>query len=465
MRHRPDHRLAGLLALLVLVVSGPWYGSGLANEQPRAALAAALVEEGTIEIGAYTDVLNVDYSIRDGRIYSDKAPGSSLLFVPVYAALDAGGLDLRDDTEAVLTVQAFVLSTLPLAALASLIVLRTRRYSPTIAAATSASIVFGSMLLPFSTLGFGHVLAGFLGLLAVDLLDRSEGRSALLNAAGAAAGLAVLVEYPMVIVALVVVVTAWRRHGTGAAVRVVIGGLPLAAVLLGYHHVAFGNPFHTPYRYAQVFEGEFPGVGVRPPDPVDLVRTLLGERGLWTLTPVSLIALRGFHTRRLLNLHDASQRAIAATVLVGFLLVPAMWVDDLAGTWGGFSPGPRFVVPALPFLAWPLARTIARLPRLSALAATISVAMMTIATAFDPLPPDSSFSDNPAVVHWGGRIRDLDVRPNAFADAFGPVGYLGHLTIVAIALVLIWRTLQPDEPTTDQATGANGHGGATTLEW
>ena len=463
MPDRPDHRLAALLALLVLVVSGPWYGSGLANEQPRAALAAAIVEQGSIEIGAYESILNVDSSIRDGRIYSDKAPGPSLLFVPAYAVIDAIGLDLREDTEAVLFLQAFVLSTMPLAAIAAVLVLRTRRYNLGIAAATAASIVFGSMLLPFSTLGFGHVLAALLGLLAVDMLDRSEGRSGFLNAAGAFAGLGVLVEYPMVIVAAVVVVTAWRRHGWTAALRVAAGGLPFAVMLLGYHQLAFGNPFHTPYRYAQVFEGEFPGVGVRPPDPFDLARTLLGERGLWTLTPISLVALRGFYTRRYLRAADASQRAIAGVVLGGLLLVPAMWVDDLAGTWGGFSPGPRFIVPALPFLAWPLARTIARFPRISALAAAISVGTMSVAMIFDPLPPDSSFSDNPAVVHWAGRVRDLDVRGNAFADAFGPIGYVGHLTIVAITAVLIWRTLQPDDPGADPANGPTDGMGSATL--
>ncbi len=446
MQDRPDRRLAALLALLVLLVSGPWYGSGLADEQPRAALAAAIVESGSIEIGPYVEVLNIDPAIRDGRIHSDKAPGSSLLFVPFYAALSPTGLDLRDDTEAILAVQAFVLSTVPLAGIAALIVLRTRRYSPTVAAATSASIVFGSMLLPFSTLGFGHVLAAALGLFAVDLLDRSRGRSGLLNAAGAVAGLGVMVEYPMIIIAAVVMVTAWRRHGPVAAVRVAVGGLPFALLLLGYHQLAFDNPFHTPHRYSQELDGEFTGIGIRLPDPGTLIRTLVGERGLWVLTPISLIGLRGLHTRRYLTSEQASQRAIAGSVLVAFVLIPAMRVDDLAGTWGGFSPGPRFVVPALPFLAWPVARTIVRFPRLCCVAATISIATMSIATAFDPLPPDASFSDDPALVHWGGRILDLDLRPNAFVDAFGPMGILGHLTIVAIALTLIWRTLEPERP-------------------
>src|SRR5512147_103924 len=75
----------GLLALFVLPVF-PHLPS--ANEFSRWALTAAIVERGSFEIQPEITLLGdriIDVAMVDGKLYSDKAPGGSLLAVPAYA--------------------------------------------------------------------------------------------------------------------------------------------------------------------------------------------------------------------------------------------------------------------------------------------------------------------------------------------------------------------------------------------
>ncbi|HEU4734228.1 MAG TPA: hypothetical protein VFT22_40330, partial [Kofleriaceae bacterium] len=62
-----------------------------ANELPRAYLVRAIVEDHTFAIdrGVATWGATADVSPSGGHLYSNKAPGSSLLAVPAYAAVRA----------------------------------------------------------------------------------------------------------------------------------------------------------------------------------------------------------------------------------------------------------------------------------------------------------------------------------------------------------------------------------------
>ncbi len=430
------YRLEALIAVLVFVAVAPWMGNGLSNESPRVALAAALVEDRSVEITTYQEILFDDYSIKDGRFYSDKAPGTSLLFAPVYAVGKVFGLDVVDSTGEVKFVAKLMLSALPAAILAGLIARRTRDRGTKVSTAVALVLTFGTLLLPFSTVAFGHELAALLGFSATMAAFPARPRRSTAALSGALVGLAVVVEYPMAIVALVLLVavatTDGRRLGWFVA-----GAVPFAVVLLSYHWVAFDNPFHTPYRYAAVFEGEFPGVGIGWPDSSVLAGTLIGERGLFVLTPVVLLAAIGFFLR-----HEGARSELRSSVVivVAFAIVPSVWVDQAAGAIGGYSPGPRFVIPALPFLAIPLAQAFSKWPRVAIGASIISIATMTLATLTDPLAPDDQGTT--ALEHWVTRAFDGDFRQNVLVEALGPAGLAIHLTLVVIVGVLLFQAVR-----------------------
>ena len=72
--------------------------------------------------------------------------------------------------------------------------------------------------------------------------------------------------------------------------------------------------------------------------------------------------------------------------------------------WGGQAPGPRFLVPALPFLALPLAMALRSRPLVVAGVGTVSVAVMTLATITDPLTGEEH-----GIAAWWTLARDSDL--------------------------------------------------------
>src|SRR3954447_1029177 len=79
-----------------------------------------------------------------------------------------------------------------------LLVRRTgERLEPGYGTAAAATLGLCTMVLPFSTLYFGHVLAALLGFAAFALLWRGGGRLRSVFLAGAVAGLAFATEYPL----------------------------------------------------------------------------------------------------------------------------------------------------------------------------------------------------------------------------------------------------------------------------
>ena len=83
--------LAGLLAFLYLYPFPYFEDMRSANELPRIYLTSAMVDEGrfAIDTGVRAHGATVDVSPSGGHHYSNKAPGSSMLAVPVYVLVKA----------------------------------------------------------------------------------------------------------------------------------------------------------------------------------------------------------------------------------------------------------------------------------------------------------------------------------------------------------------------------------------
>ena len=106
---------------------------------------------------------------------------------------------------------------------------------------------------------------------------------------------------------------------------------------------------------------------------------LVANRGLLVLTPVIVAALAGVVLLRR-GRHRTEANVIIAVAAVYFVYNAGYWL-----TFGGGTPGPRFLIPALPFVAVGLAPAYRRFPAVTLALAIPSAVFMVVAALTFPL--------------------------------------------------------------------------------
>lgn len=421
-----------LAAAIVRQESGP-------NQAAHYALVRALAS-GTAEIDPRE---TIDAAFVDGRYYAAKAPGLAMLVVPWYAVLRVAGL--QDDPRASVARYRGRLWQLTLAGavlpwLVLLVLMRSaaERVAPGWGTAAAVLLSTGTLLLPFATLLFAHLLSAALGFLAFWLLLRTRDRASPwwhVTVAGGVAGVAVVVEFGLALVAAVLGCLAVGLAGGGRLRRgAAYAGGVLAGVtpLLAYNTWAFGSPATLSYTNAltapagegapAVGANEEGLYGVTLPGLREAMSLLFSEKGLLVVSPLCAIALAGLPL-----LWRAGRRAealVCAAVPAAFLVYNAAYYLPF----GGQGPGPRFLVPALPFLVLPLVAALRAWPLPVAGVGVASAGVMTLATVTGPVTGVEH-----GIELWLERLGD-----GAFVDSpvGPPAGALAFTLLVGAALVL-----------------------------
>jgi hypothetical protein len=379
-----------------------------------------------------------------GHFYSVKAPGLPALTLPAYLALDGLGArplarDLArnaretdhprwsfeggteppfgefgsrprlarqtwDTIEAgapMIWALTLVGAVVPAVLLLLLVRWVAERIEPGYGTAAAITLGLGTIVMTFASEYFSHAIAAALGFAAFALLFRErEGpaRLGLVGVAGLLAGIAVSFEYPLALVGAVLFVYALARtdamrgrvrRGAAYAAGAVAGAVPA----LLFNLWALGSPLRFAYGDAVVRAGQSghaevglndDGVfGITLPDPEAALDLLVSSRGLLTLTPVIAIAAVGVYLMYRKG-RVAEARVIAAVAAVHFLYNAGYWLPM-----GGGTPGPRFLIPALPFLALGLACAYRRLPAVTLALAIPSAVFMVVGTLTFPLIGDN----------------------------------------------------------------------------
>lgn len=347
-----------------------------ANVSSRMFLTLSLVGYGDLSIDRYA-ARTIDKAESRGKLYSDKAPGLSLLAVPVTALLWRPIIAYdRDHTRPPADAQASgwppayelftYFATLSTSALitaisvAALFLLALNVFgNPGGATLVALAYGFATPAFGWATAFLGHapamglVVTGFACLHFLRHPGPAVRRDYLLVIAGAAClTWAVVTEFTAAPVALAVAVYGFTRTTFGKdqllllAACALVTGLAFALPLLIYNNLAFGAPWRLGYQSVQGFPGTKQGfLGLGNPSLNVLFEIIGGaRRGILLICPLLLLVPVGLIHMSMLG----EQRRLA--ILITFIVAYYLLLNSSYYYWdGGWSTGPRHITGMLPF--------------------------------------------------------------------------------------------------------------------
>ncbi len=402
------YRLRALLLFSVIFISYAYFYEGAGwNQNSRLDMVRAIVEQGTLRIDAFHQNTE-DKAFANGHYYSDKAPGLALLAVPMAEILRALNIDSASPRGLVDLAYFLTVFTvaLPMAAACVCLFWIAMTLGASVNAAAFGAVALGlaTPMWAYSTLFWGHALAAACLVFAFACALKLRGGASFASdifwgfALGVTAGWATVTEYPSApasaMVAGLALALVWR-DGMLRRWRVLLaigaGALPCVLALMLYQHAAFGSIFHPSYAYypAGAFSWMKHGyMGLTYPRIDVALKLLFGcRRGLLFSGPVVLAA--PFGLRQLWKQPSSHAAAVAATLIAAYYFI----FHASFYSWpAGWSYGPRYMAPGLPFLClglaplWDHAHRACRIA-ISALAAA-GAGLTLMAVSVSAQPPD-----------------------------------------------------------------------------
>ena len=306
----------------------------------------------------------IDVSLYHGHWFSPRSLGLSLLATPVLAV--AGHfVDLNNYSQFSLTDQIALLNafTVMPASVAACLVMRRfiARLRPELASSPLPFVVVGmfglaTLFYPFTTTFFSHTFGGALLIIAFYLLYTARfawtsTRRILL--AGLLTGLGIITEYPTGVIFLVLcgyILLAFPTRRIKTLFFYGLGILPSGLALGWYNWFAFGSPFNLSYGFVSGSEfehGQHEGFfGITLPHLDGLWQILVYPRGLLIESPFLLLVPLGLY---LWYRHARDTRLEALVAIAVSIIYPLMVSSYFLPMAGENLPGPRLLLPMLPF--------------------------------------------------------------------------------------------------------------------
>ncbi|HZN56321.1 MAG TPA: hypothetical protein VFB67_13465 [Candidatus Polarisedimenticolaceae bacterium] len=343
-----------------------------------------------------TAAVTGDLAFARGHAHPNKAPGASFAAAPAYAAIwgieRAAGLD--PDDAWVMTANAWLAGAAGIGLLAAVgvvafwrLALRLSQGDARASLYATVALAFGTLYFPYATMLYDHDLVA-VALTASFLLASGEPTGRRLFGAGLCAGAAVVASYLSVIGLAILGAYVWHRARPRSRVAVFLAGtIPPLAILGLYNIACFGRLVTTNYAWQNPYfrdaQGGFLEIFGGPDLGVLAALLVSPARGLFPISPVLLIG--GVGLVRMIRSRSLRAEGWVCAAMIAHLLA----FNITFKAWhGGWACGPRYLIPALPFLALPMISVAAGRGRwIRRLLLAVSVLGMAIVTVVDPQPP------------------------------------------------------------------------------
>ncbi len=458
----PEKRKIEILLFCVLFFSAAYFNQYVDydNTFSRYFMISAIVDHKTLNIDKYKDN-TIDKSFYEGHYYSNKAIGAPLLGVPVYWLMRClkPGENPRPLTRTDRFLIRLITTSIPFALL-GVVLFRTACFFGAGLMQGIWMVIaysFGSIALSHAGQFSGHQMAAsfsFFSFAILFMLNKKKNNNkfymhCMAFLAGLFAGLGALADYTAMFLALVLTIylICLRLH-RNIIIFFLTGGAICVLCLGVYNYTCFDSVFSFSYSHlthAEFKEGASSGLlGVSLPDPLALMLLLFSPaRGLFFIMPVFIFSIIGF--TKLWKKDDLKREAVLLSVIViGYLCINA----GFYGWHGGWTFGPRYLVPMLPFLALPMIFVPFRNPWFFLLLG-ISVFQVLLAVVGIPHTPEKIFNPIFEIIL---PLMAYGYTAKNFGHLLGLKGFLSvtpFFVIIIYALTIVLRTKSAEEDKKD----------------
>lgn len=412
------------------------------NTTSRVLQVRALSETGTLNIDKFHEE-TIDKSYVNNHYYSDKAPLPAFLIYSIYQPLLLTGLLPQPEDNKGLYI--FIIGSLITGSLSfTLIILLIFNnliksgYNISSAVLLSTLPFYASMFFIYAGTFYAHLLVVLFVLVGIEHIQHSKS----FFLAGLYSGAAFLSEYLTAIIAFIWFFQILRNESLKKAVLFGLGVLPFVISFLVYNFLITGSIFKTAYAYQVYYDLKNGGFSL-PNISVLFEMIFLPRKGalfystiLWCFIPL-IFKLKSKDFLKIFLNYTFLPAIVYFIVLSGF--------EEWGGGW---TYGPRYLMPALGLLIYtclPFVNLIGRMKFLFAFAMAIGIvhAFSAKLTIQYSIPSDIKFpyiqNILPNVLH--GYYNNESILSHVFN--IGPQQaafyFLGFFTISILALLFMVR--------------------------